>query len=321
MKDSSKRKPNLHGWAGIIILILSEILLIMRVEPVFSWFYSFAWWSYILITDSIVYRLAGNSLIMNRPRRFIMLLPWSVTIWLIFEVFNLSLNNWSYVDLPRNILLRWPGYAIAYATVLPGLFETYELLEALGLLKRHNVTSLSHPRRLYLPFVLVGAAMLAASAVFPLYCFGLVWGGFVFLLEPFLHRWGGVSLLRRWEAGSLRTFLVLMAAGFFCGILWEFWNFWAGAKWTYTVPFVGFWKIFEMPLLGFLGFLPFAVECFVMYSFIVWALHVKGWEREVRESPGPPLPVRCHVLVYAVMACFWVVAFWLIDTYTALSFI
>jgi hypothetical protein len=27
---------------------------------------------------------------------------------------------------------------------------------------------------------------------------------------------------------------------------------------------VGFWKVFEMPILGYLGYLPFAMELFLM---------------------------------------------------------
>ena len=61
--------------------------------------------------------------------------------------------------------------------------------------------------------------------------------------------------------------LTLMAAGMICGLLWEFWNYWAGAKWIYTVPFTRHSKYFEMPLLGLLGFPPFALECFAMYHF------------------------------------------------------
>jgi len=48
----------------------------------------------------------------------------------------------------------------------------------------------------------------------------------------------------------------------------EFWNFWAATKWEYHVPYLGHIKIFEMPVLGFLGFLPFAVESYAIYVFI-----------------------------------------------------
>ncbi|MGZ5435395.1 MAG: hypothetical protein ACXW3F_04990, partial [Pyrinomonadaceae bacterium] len=60
----------------------------------------------------------------------------------------------------------------------------------------------------------------------------------------------------------------LLSAGLVCGFLWEFWNYWALSKWTYTVPYFGDIKIFEMPVLGYLGFPPFAIECWAMYIFV-----------------------------------------------------
>ena len=60
----------------------------------------------------------------------------------------------------------------------------------------------------------------------------------------------------------------LSLSGLLCGALWEFWNFWAGAKWHYSVPIMERWKIFEMPLPGYFGFPPFALECFTMYVFV-----------------------------------------------------
>jgi hypothetical protein len=43
-----------------------------------------------------------------------------------------------------------------------------------------------------------------------------------------------------------------------CGVLWEFWNYWAAPKWVYDVPRLGFGKVFEMPILGYGGYVPFA---------------------------------------------------------------
>jgi hypothetical protein len=45
-------------------------------------------------------------------------------------------------------------------------------------------------------------------------------------------------------------------------------NIRALSKWIYTVPFFEELKLFEMPLAGFLGFPPFAVECFVLIQFL-----------------------------------------------------
>jgi hypothetical protein len=50
------------------------------------------------------------------------------------------------------------------------------------------------------------------------------------------------------------------------------WNYHASPNWYYTIPYVGFWKIFEMPLLGYSGYLPFALELFAMYQFTLFLL-------------------------------------------------
>ncbi len=39
-------------------------------------------------------------------------------------------------------------------------------------------------------------------------------------------------------------------------------------KWIYNVPFVGFWHIFEMPLLGYGGYLPFSLELYALYRLL-----------------------------------------------------
>jgi hypothetical protein len=130
-----KKTFPVHGCFGIILLLFSEFFVFKKIDPFYSWFYSFAWWSYILILDAVIYRLKGNSLILSRTKEFFLMIPWSIFVWLIFEAANLSLENWYYINLPRSMLERWLGYAMAYGTVLPGMFETTELLQTLGLLK------------------------------------------------------------------------------------------------------------------------------------------------------------------------------------------
>jgi hypothetical protein len=45
------------------------------------------------------------------------------------------------------------------------------------------------------------------------------------------------------------------------GLLWEGLNWGCGRGWIYTVPFFDRPKLFEMPLPGYLGYLPFFLEC------------------------------------------------------------
>ncbi len=99
-----------------------------------------------------------------------------------------------------------------------------------------------------------------------------LWVGLIFLLDPIVYALKGPSILRDWQAGRWGRMLALFAGGALCGLLWEFWNYWALSKWTYRLPFLGALedvRYFEMPLLGFLGFLPFAVECWVVLNVII----------------------------------------------------
>jgi hypothetical protein len=47
------------------------------------------------------------------------------------------------------------------------------------------------------------------------------------------------------------------------------WNYWSFPKWIYHIPGVGFWKVFEMPLFGYGGYVPFALELYALKSFVL----------------------------------------------------
>jgi hypothetical protein len=109
----------------------------------------------------------------------------------------------------------------------------------------------------------------------PVACMTL-WVALVFLLDPINAWFGRPSILRDWQAGRWGRTVALMAGGALCGLLWEFWNYWAVTKWTYHLPFLGpleQYRYFEMPLVGFLGFLPFAIECWVALQLLLIVLH------------------------------------------------
>jgi hypothetical protein len=316
-----KRTFPVHGIIGIIALLLSEVFLFKKVEPFYSWFYCFAWWSYILIADAIIYRLKGNSLLISRTREFFLMVPWSIFIWLIFEAANLSLENWYYINLPHSRLERWLGYAIAYGTVLPGMFETTELLESLGLFKNSKMKKTIISSGGHSVLILLGALCLLSSVLIPEYGFPLIWVGFIFLLEPFNYRFGGRSLLKDLEVGEPKKIYLLLLAGLICGLLWEFWNFWALSKWVYTVPLFDKLKGFEMPFLGFLGFPPFAVQAYVMYNFISLFRSGRGWEESTyRLNLEKRTRSLTMVLTAILIGCFSVLILRAIDSKTVDSY-
>ncbi|MCZ6690287.1 MAG: hypothetical protein O7H41_11830 [Planctomycetota bacterium] len=292
---------------GVLLLLTAYVLLLLDVGTTATWFYALAWWPTIVALDGLNFLLAGESLILSRRRTFLLLLPLSVTLWLIFEVCNFRLQNWSYVSAPRMLMLRWTGMTVCFATVLPAIFEIADLLQALRWPLAVRVRPLKPGPRLRMGFVVVGAGFLISPLLFPTIAFPLIWGAFFFLLEPWLYQRGRKSLLREWEYGSLLTVTRLLIAGLITGGLWEFFNFWAGSKWIYTVPHLDGWKIFEMPILGFLGFPPFALECFVMSEAapLIVSFTRRGW--------------KVALLVLLILA-FWLAAFAGIDRFTVTSY-
>lgn len=315
---TSRELPS-HTFLGFTVFSLSVLLLLTRTEPVYSLFYIFAWWSYILIIDGFIYRLSGDSLLKNRKHEFLLLIPWSVFIWLIFETFNFYIENWHYVRAIETTSIRWIGYFIAFGTVLPGIFETTEFLDSLGLYKETRTRPVSQSRRWYAPFLLFGLASLVLPIIWPQYFFPLVWGSFIFLLEPINHHFGGKSLMRDWGNGSLRKFYLLLTAGLICGMLWELWNFWAGTKWKYSVPFFDKLRVFEMPIAGYFGFPPFAVECYVMYNFISLFRENKSWEKDAAVI-GQKAGTLAFMLAVIIIVSFCYLVFQTIDQKTVYSF-
>jgi hypothetical protein len=316
-----KKSFPVHGIFGVLSLILSTIFLLKKNEPFYSWFYCLAWWSYIFAVDGIIYGLKGNSLIVNRRKEFLLMIPWSVFIWLIFEAANLFFKNWYYVNLPCSILERWLGYATAYGTVLPGVFETTELLETFGLFKNWQTIKSGISSRRHSLLACLGGLCLISSLLISEYFFPLIWVGFILLLEPFTYRFGGKSLLRDLEEGSPRRLCSLLTAGLICGLLWELWNFWAQSKWIYTVPFFEETKGFEMPLLGFLGFPPFAIQVYVIYNFVSLFRSKRGWEQPTFNlNPEHKTRRLTSVLTAILMVSFFVLIFQAIDLKTVDSY-
>ena len=263
-----------YGWLGLIGLMLAELLMFRGFEPVAVYFTPIAWTCYILLVDAAVLALSGHSRIHDEPRDFALLTLLSVPLWLIFEAYNLHLQNWTYVGVPEPWPLSMLGYGWSFATITPGIFETADLVEAFGWFRRGEPIAFSALARRVM--IAVGAISLLLPLITPhhtsRYLFAFVWIGFVFLLDPINYQLGLPSLIGDFANGRRSRFYSLLISGFICGWLWEFWNYWAAAKWYYIFPILQEWKIFEMPLPGYLGFLPFALECFVMYVTAKWAI-------------------------------------------------
>lgn len=265
-----------YGWAGIAVVGVAEYLLFFQEIPwIKTYFTPLVWSGYILFMDSLLKRRAGYSPLWDFPKEFLVLLPLSVGLWLIFEFYNLFFENWYYAGLPEEPLLRYLGYIWAFATIWPAILITAAVLgHTKWMAHRKMLPRTPRPRGLIILMILGLVCLILPfllSKNLARYTAGPVWLGFIFLLDPLNYRFGRYSLLIDLEKGDPRKGIGLLLAGLICGFLWEFWNFWAGAKWHYTVPILEELKIFEMPVLGYLGFPAFALECYVMAGFL-WNL-------------------------------------------------
>jgi len=103
---------------------------------------------------------------------------------------------------------------------------------------------------------------------YPKYFYPLIWMAFFFILDPINYLHKQPSIIGHLKDRNLEVPFSLLLAGIIMGFFWEFWNYWAVTKWYYNIPFLGFFKIFEMPILGYLGYFPFAFELYAMYWFV-----------------------------------------------------
>jgi hypothetical protein len=272
----------LYGVVGAGILLIGGALFVARWRPVTLFFTPIAWTGYILLADAVVYRRLGTSFIRGRPREFALMIPWSISAWLVFEFYNLRLHNWHYVGVPDSRPLQYLMAAWSFATVFPGVLETADLVGSFGLFRGVRIPAWRLPRAALYALMAAGVALLVVPLLVPAdtsrYLFGSVWLGFILLLDPLNYLRGGRSLLGELTRGRLRLPLTLLAAGVVTGLLWESWNYWATARWVYTVPPPLGWgpRIFEMPPLGFLGFLPFAIEIYCLQAFLLVLLGQKA---------------------------------------------
>src|SRR5579864_869687 len=277
-----------YGWIGLACLVIAEGLMFRGVEPVATFFTPIAWTAYALIADAAVFSIQGHSRLRDAPSQFAKLALLSIPLWLIFEAYNLRLGGWTYVGgLPLPLPVRWLGYGWAYATIWPGISLTADLIESFGwwdALARPIVFS----RAAQNAFMIAGAILVTLPVILPRplgsFLFGAVWLGFIFLLDPINYRAGLPSFETDLASGRRGRFYSFLVSGWVCGWLWEFWNFWAPAKWNYIFPIMQKEKIFEMPVLGYLGFPAFTLECFVMYYFAAWLLR---WENPLRARTDP----------------------------------
>ena len=258
-----------YGSLGVLMILFVEANFFLKIQPFADWYFPIVWYGYILVIDALIYKLRKDSLISKRFPQFLGMIFISMLFWWVFEFMNLSVGNWRYSGLGGLGSYANLFGSISFSTVLPAFFETVELIRSVRLFerkrlhKKHKIT----PKFLHC-MIGIGIFCFLASILLPTFAFPLVWLSFFFILDPINYLHKQPSVIRHLKDKKIAIPLSLLLAGIILGFFWEFWNYWAIPKWSYDVPFVGFFKIFEMPILGYLGYFPFAFELYAMYWFV-----------------------------------------------------
>lgn len=255
-----------HWWVGLLLIAvawpLNWLWPGLRTHVLFFPL----WLGYILTVDALVVRRSGTSLLSRSPRDFASLFVLSVPAWWLFELINRRTGNWhysareSFSDLEYFLLA-----SLCFSTVIPAVFSTAELMRTFRWVERFaRGPQIIVTPRLCRNFFLIGCIMFALLLALPRYFYPFVWLSLFFIIEPINLRLGKRSLLTGVQQGDWRTVVALCVGTLMCGFFWEMWNYYADPKWFYRIPFFGFWHIFEMPLFGYFGYLPFALELYAI---------------------------------------------------------
>ena len=218
-------------------------------------------WAAVLLALDVAGRVRHGRGALPRAREYLWAGAASLLFWDLFELLNLRLQDWWYTGVSPLLVPRAAFAAISFATVLPAVRLGEWLLSPSPTDRARPLPARSGSGGRLL---LLGLSMLGLALALPDHAFALAWLFLWPLFEAALEFLpplpGAPSPLQSWRAGDRARVWRLLALGLLLGLLWESLNWRCPRGWVYTVPHFEGAKLFEMPLPGYLGYLPFALE-------------------------------------------------------------
>jgi len=256
---------------GTVLLGLGTLLILVRVRPISDFYFPYVWLGFILLLDASVARGTGTSLAHQRRSTWMSLFIVSSILWWLFEAFDQVVHNWTYMGAGNYNRLAYIAIAsVDFSTVVPAVLASAACIFAVLPSPPHrSLPDRRVPPRLLFASFATGVACIGLPLAWPTYGFGLIWGAMFVLLDPINAALGRPSVIHAMVNCNFRLPFALGTGSLVCGFFWEAWNFWSTPKWVYDIPYVGFWHVFEMPILGWFGYLPFGLELFAMTNFVL----------------------------------------------------
>ena len=287
-KSGMTRRFPWWGWlaaglvAGFWFLAWSRLPGFRHLQP-----YTFTplWLSHVFLVNALSWWRSGRSLLTHRTGFFLALFPLSALFWWYFEYLNRFVQNWHYVGIASFGPLQYTLHAtLAFSTVLPAVMSTIDWLATfprLGNVSVRPVRVPIHGKAAARILLAVSLLALAGLGVWPDVLFPLVWVAPLLLIVSLQLLTGQPTAFAPIAQGHWRVVSLPMLAALMCGFLWEMWNQYSQARWVYMIPYVKRFELFEMPLLGYVGYLPFGLECMAIVGLLE---NGRRWAREISQA-------------------------------------
>ena len=271
------------GWLGIFGGGMAWVLGWTR----FEWFadlqphtFTPLWLAFIVVINGLAYRHNGHCLLLDRPLYFLLLFPVSAAFWWFFEYLNRFVQNWYYIG-PEFSAWEYFWYAtLPFSTVLPAVLSMRDWILSTHWLRnkfrKFRSIRITNPKALATLILAASAAGLALIGVWPNIFFPLLWVSPLLIIISLQTLMGEEHIFGKLATGNWSGVVAAALAAVICGVFWEMWNYFSLAKWEYSIPFVHRFQIFEMPLLGYAGYLPFGLQCAVIGSMLEKVVFAKN---------------------------------------------
>jgi hypothetical protein len=295
----------LFPWWGYLGICIGSTFWILAWSR-FTWFRLFQpftftplWVGYIISMNALTFRRQGHCLLLNDPFSFLLLFPASAAFWWLFEYLNRFVQNWHYTGVQFSPLEYFFYASLSFSTVLPAFASTREWVASFPALARFQSffpLRVPRPTRAALLTLVAAGTGLLLLGIYPDHVFPLLW------ISPLLILVSLQALMKESHVfsspghGDWRGILSSALAALVCGFFWEMWNYYSLARWVYHIPFVQRLQLFEMPLLGYAGYLPFGLQCAVVTEMVLARSGKNARARTTSQQaprPAEPPAWRC----------------------------
>ena len=260
------------GWMGLVLVALSWTCAWNRfvwLGPLQDHMFVPLWLGYIFTIDGLVYRRIRRSLFRSNHLAFLCLFPASAMSWWYFEFLNRFIKNWWYVGAEEFTSVHYILSAtLSFSTVLPAIFVTAQLLLTISWFRTAYARGprwQPWARRYLMLTVMCGGVGLALMTKFNDPLFWFAWTAPMAVVAGVLGLAGLSTPFHALEQGRYTPLVALASAALVCGFFWELWNYFSMPKWEYSIPYVYRFTLFEMPIVGYAGYLAFGPLCWCLW--------------------------------------------------------